>query len=102
MYELIEKRSTLFGKLHVLKEDDLVSETIVVKLRILIAKDYARLLKSFNRLTISAFNKKLMRHVQLMERLIWDIVKQTQLKELKEIGAVKGQHKFVNQKEARW
>ena len=102
MYELIASRSILFGKLHMLEEDGIVKENTVSKLRVLIAKDYTRLLKSFNRLSASVFNKKLLRHVEMMERLIWDAVKQTQLKELKEIGAVKGQHKFLNQKEARW
>ena len=102
MYELIEKRNMLFTKLHMLEENGIVKEAIVSKLRVLIAKDYTRLLKSFNSSPTSVFNKKLLRHVRMMERLIWDAVKQIQLNELREIGAVKGQHKFVNQKEARW
>jgi len=102
MYELIEKRRKLFSILQKLEEDGLVKENIVSKLRMLIVKDYNRLLKAYQRLTVSTFNKRLLRHIQMTERLIWDAVKQDQLKELKEIGAVKSKHKFVNQKEITW
>ena len=96
MYELIAQRSIIFSKMRELVKNGMLSENVHVRIRMVLAKDYARLLKSYNKIDRDTFNKKLVKHVMLMTTLMWDSVKQIQLKDMSEIGVVKSTSRKFN------
>jgi len=80
MYEIIKQRRKLFSTLQKIVNYGLCAESAANKIKVWSRKDYSRLLRKYEPepATFNTFNKRLLHHLNMMERLIWDAVKQDQ------------------------